>query len=69
MDKIKKKFFHLNELKKGVFNCKDNHKKKELMKQLNQQLTSLAIFYGMERKIIMYNIFCRLRRFIDSNYS
>ena len=29
MDKINKKFFHVNELKKGMMNCEDNEKKKK----------------------------------------
>ncbi len=41
MDKINKKFFHVNELKKGMMNCKDNEKKKKLIIELTHQIISL----------------------------
>ena len=43
MDKINKKFFHVNELKKGMMNCKDNEKKKKLIIDLTHQIISSSI--------------------------
>ena len=50
MDKINKKFFHVNELKKGMMNCEDNEKKKKLIIDLTHQIISLnmelALYYS-----------------------
>ena len=50
MDKINKKFFHVNELKKGMMNCEDNEKKKKLIIDLAHQIISLnmelALYYS-----------------------
>ena len=50
MDKINKKFFHVNELKKGMMSCKDNEKKKKLIIDLTHQIISLnmelALYYS-----------------------
>ena len=50
MDKINKKIFHVNELKKGRMNCEDNEKKKKLIIDLTHQIISLnmelALYYS-----------------------
>ena len=50
MDKIKKKFFHVNQLKKGMMNCVDDEKKKRLIIDLSRQIislnTELALHYN-----------------------
>ena len=50
MDKINKKFFHVNELKKVMMNCKDNEKNKKLIIDLTHQIislnTELAFYYS-----------------------